>query len=177
MTLSASLSRLPREFDDFLYAPIGAEGDGMVLSVLSALARLDLDPWREAANLARLPGETATERLASLVAKLPDGQSPHREPGSIAVRLIALLPRPAGSDTPSRAMLLGGGAATDSRSVIHLIVIGVIFMAFVLGTQWIAASCYPQAQADSAHRAPASSTVSPNAPPPSAGRSRGGGLR
>jgi hypothetical protein len=148
-----------------------------VLSVLSALARLDLDPWREAANLARLPGETATERLASLVAKLPDGQSPHREPGSIAVRLIALLPRPAGSDIPSRAMLLGGGgAATDSRSVIYMIVIGVIFMAFVLGTQWTAASRYPRAQADSAHRAPASSTVSPNAPPPSAGRSRGGGL-
>jgi hypothetical protein len=174
MTLSASRSRLPCEFDDFLYAPIGEDGDGRVLSVLSALARLDLDPWREAANLARLPGETATERLASLVAKLPDGQSPHREPGSIAVRLIALLPRPPGSDIPPRAMLLGAGA--NSLSIIHMIVIGMIFMAFVLGTQWIVASLYPPARADSAHRAPASSTVSPNAPPPSAARSHGGRL-
>jgi hypothetical protein len=31
----------------------------LLLSVLSALARLDVDPWKEAANLAQLPEETA----------------------------------------------------------------------------------------------------------------------
>ena len=35
----------------------------MLLSVLSALARLDIDPWQEAAQLAGLPGETATRRF------------------------------------------------------------------------------------------------------------------
>jgi hypothetical protein len=43
------------EFDDFLYAPIVEGGNGMVLSVLSALARVNVDPWDEAARLARLP--------------------------------------------------------------------------------------------------------------------------
>jgi hypothetical protein len=33
----------------------------MPLSVLSALARLDVDPWQEAAKLARLLEETATQ--------------------------------------------------------------------------------------------------------------------
>jgi hypothetical protein len=38
------------EFDNFLYASIGADRNGMPLSVLSALARLDLDPWEEASG-------------------------------------------------------------------------------------------------------------------------------
>jgi len=36
----------------------------MLVSVLSGLARSDVDPWQEAATLAELPGETATQRLA-----------------------------------------------------------------------------------------------------------------
>ena len=52
MTATASVSRLGSEFDDFLYAPIGEDRNGMLLSVLSALARLDIDPWQEAAKLA-----------------------------------------------------------------------------------------------------------------------------
>jgi hypothetical protein len=102
---SASISPLGSEFDAFLFAPIGEERNGMLLSVLSALARLDVDPWEEAAKLARLPGEAATQRLASLIAALPDGPSAHHDPGSIAARLIALLPRGAGSNAPSRATL------------------------------------------------------------------------
>ena len=53
---------LGTEFDDFLFAPIVEDRNDMPLSVLSALARLDIDPWQEADKLARLPGETATQR-------------------------------------------------------------------------------------------------------------------
>jgi hypothetical protein len=56
MAPSASVSHLGSEFDNFLFASIGESRNGMLLSVLSALARLDLDPWQEAAELARLPG-------------------------------------------------------------------------------------------------------------------------
>jgi len=45
MTRSATVSLQRSEFDDFLFAPIGDEKNGMLLSVISALARLDLDPW------------------------------------------------------------------------------------------------------------------------------------
>src|SRR5271155_373945 len=91
----SSLSVLGSEFDDFLFAPIGDDRNDMPLSVLSALARLDIDPWLEAAELARLPRETATQRLASSIAALPEGPSAHLEHGTIAARLIALLPRQA----------------------------------------------------------------------------------
>ena len=36
----------------------------MLLSVLSALARLDIDPWQEAVQLAALPEETATRETS-----------------------------------------------------------------------------------------------------------------
>jgi hypothetical protein len=73
MTRSASFSVLGSEFDDFLFAPIGDDRNDMPLSVLSALARLDIDPWLEAAELARLPQETGVQRLALSIAALPGG--------------------------------------------------------------------------------------------------------
>jgi hypothetical protein len=42
---------LPRsEFGAFLFASIGEESNGMALSVISALARLGIDPWQEACS-------------------------------------------------------------------------------------------------------------------------------
>jgi hypothetical protein len=164
MAPTPSISVLESEFDDFLFAPIGEDRNDMPLSVLSALARLDVDPWREAAELSRLPGETATQRLASLIAALPDWPSMHLDPRTIAAQLIALLPRRARSSIPSRETLLNVGTATNSRAVIYMILINVIVTIFMLGAQWIAASRQPPAQ-DNA-QAPASSAVFPQLPPP-----------
>jgi hypothetical protein len=164
MAPTPSISVLGSEFDDFLFAPIGADRNDMPLSVLSALARLDVDPWREAAELSRLPGETATQRLASLLAALPDGPTAHLDPGTIAGRLIALLPRRARSNLPSREALLNVGTATNSRAVIYMILINVIVTIFMLGAQWLAATRQPPAQNNA--QAPASSAVSPHFPPP-----------
>ena len=80
ITRSAPVSALAPEFDDFLFASIGEDSNGVLLSVLSALARLDVDPWHEAASLAQLPGTTATRRLASLIAALPDRPSTQLDP-------------------------------------------------------------------------------------------------
>ena len=88
-----SVSFFRPEFDDFLYAPIGADRNEMPLSVLSALARLDIDPWEEAAELSELPKDTATQRLASLIAQLPGGRWTQADSRAIADRLIELLPR------------------------------------------------------------------------------------
>ena len=153
MARTPSISVLGSEFDDFLFAPIGEDRNDMPLSVLSALARLDIDPWHEAAELARLPGETATQRLASLIAALPDGPSAHLDPGTISARLIALLPRRARSNLPSRETLLGVGAATNPRAFIPMIFIYVIIAIFMMGAQWIAASRQPPAQVDNTHSA------------------------
>ena len=154
MTSSATVSVLGSEFNDFLFEPIGEDKNGMPLSVLSALTRLEVDPWQEAAKLAHLPEETAIERMASWIVALPDGPSVH--PTTIAVRLIALLPR--ASNMPWRQALLGLSSASSFRVAIY-----VIFMFFVLGTQSFIVS-RQSAQVGSV-QAPVSSTVTAQAPP------------
>src|SRR5271165_5015170 len=92
MTHAALSPLIGPEFDEFLGAPIGVDRNGTTLSVLSALARLDVDPWQEATSLARMPREAAAERLTALIDALP------REPASAspsqtsAADLVALLP-------------------------------------------------------------------------------------
>ena len=92
MTAAASVSFFRPEFDDFLYAAIGAERNEMPLTVLSALSRMDVDPWEEAAELSELPKDTAAQRLASLISRLP-GERWAQDAKAIADRLIELLPR------------------------------------------------------------------------------------
>ena len=82
-----------QSFDPFLFAVIGEERNGMLLSMLSALARLGLDPWFEATKLSRLPAPAATERLTSLLSSLPVAQL--KAPAPVTVTgWIALLPHP-----------------------------------------------------------------------------------
>ena len=52
------LSRPESQYDAFLFASV-CETDEMTLSVLSVLARQDVDPWQEAARLAQLPRDQA----------------------------------------------------------------------------------------------------------------------
>jgi hypothetical protein len=154
------------EFDNFLFATIRDDRNDMPLSVLSALARLDIDPWLEAAELARLPRETATQRLASSIAALPDRSSAYLEHGTIAARLITLLPRQASSKIPSLGTLLDAGDATKFRAGIFLF---AALMAFTLAAQWIAVGRLPPTQVDSV-QAPISSTVLPQTLPPHSGK-------
>jgi hypothetical protein len=159
---ATSPSRLGSEFNDFLFAPIGEDRSGMLLSVLSALARQDIDPWQEAANLAGLPRATATQRLASLIAALPDEPSADRDPGTIAARLVALLPRRASVNIPSPKTLLGVNPVTMSPAV-TCVISCVIVMAVMLGAQYVIENYQPPAAVDIA-QTPASGTVSKHTP-------------
>jgi hypothetical protein len=96
-------SLLNSEFNDFLFAPIGEEANEMRLSVLSALARLDIDPWQEAARLNQLPKEIATQSLASMIKRLPSGRWAPSDARVIAARLVQLLPSRNNSKVPSVA--------------------------------------------------------------------------
>jgi hypothetical protein len=55
MTMAAPnvLNPHPPEFERFLYASVGEDRNGYVVTVLSTLARLGLDPWKETANWSR----------------------------------------------------------------------------------------------------------------------------
>src|SRR5437899_7886457 len=63
-------------FDEFLFAVIREETNGTPLSMISALTRLGLEPWQEAARLAALPAAAAAEALATLLGRLPPGVAP-----------------------------------------------------------------------------------------------------
>jgi hypothetical protein len=92
MTPAVATFFVSAEFNDFLYAPIGAEENTMALSVLSALSRLNVDPWAEAAQLSALPKNIAAQRLVSLIARLPGGRWAQADCAPIANRLTELLP-------------------------------------------------------------------------------------
>ena len=101
MTSAVSMFGHQSEFDPFLYAPVGEERNGMSLSVLSALARLEMDPWQEAATLTHMPAQDATVRLASLLSSLPSDAATLLAPSTV-LRLIALLPQEPTSNGRSR---------------------------------------------------------------------------
>ncbi len=96
-------ARVDPAFDRFLQAAVDEDRREIQLSVLSALARLDLDPWKEAAELGALAPAAAIERLTLLIAKFPAPVSASRDAAGIASRLVALLPRsrPAPASSPS----------------------------------------------------------------------------
>jgi hypothetical protein len=162
MTPSATGSPFGPEFSDFLFAPIGEDQHEMRLSVLSALARLDIDPWQEAADLSELPRKTATARLAALLARLPSTQP---DAGATAARLIELLPQRGGLAVLSRKKFLALGAMTDSQIFIY-----AIFTGFILAALFNANYQVPP-QVDQSP-APASSTASPSQVPPAYGQIR-----
>jgi len=96
MTPAALAPRIGREFDPFLFAAISEDRHGQLLSVISALARSDLDPWQEAVGLARMSRDVATARLSRLIAALPGEPTARGSADAIAGQLIALLPRTVG---------------------------------------------------------------------------------
>jgi hypothetical protein len=87
-------------FNDFLFATVCEERSETPLSVISALARLDLDPWTEAAALSRLPQDGAARRLSSLLASVDHLTTSPPDHATIAARLVALLPSPADGAVP-----------------------------------------------------------------------------
>ena len=160
------MSILGSEFNDFLFAPIGEDRNGMLVSVLSGLARSDVDPWQEAAKLAQLPGDAATKELAALIGALPDRAVSYQDPRTIATRLVALLPRRFGSKGGlQQAPPHGAWAVMNSRPWW----IYVVFMCFVLGSQFLIASHQLPAKSDNMEMK-SGSTSFPPAPPVNSGQ-------
>ena len=104
MTLRRGYAPMFPEFDAFLFATVGEEVDGVPLSVLSALSRLDLDPREEAVRLGHLTREAAADQLARMIARLSDRRWSVSEARKIASGLIERLP-------------MASAAAKDDRAV------------------------------------------------------------
>jgi hypothetical protein len=87
VSVSQAFPPLGQEYEPFLYAIVCNEGNGMPLTVVSAIARSGADPWKEAARIAKIPKIVALDALARMIPECsgPDGVA-------IANRLFALLP-------------------------------------------------------------------------------------
>lgn len=130
---SIATSALSLEFDNFLYAPIGEVNDEIPLSVLSALARQNVDPWAEAAELTRLSRESATVRLTAVISAVTAEASTGREPAANAARLIALLPRSVGFTMPRYDQPPSDVPRNVTPIIIYLIVGAIIIASALLG--------------------------------------------
>ena len=83
------------QYQAFLYAPVGKDQHGSNVTVLSMLARLGVDPWGEASELASLPDGPAQQRLEALMARFADVSSPVPDWSGTVMKLLAFLPRQA----------------------------------------------------------------------------------
>jgi hypothetical protein len=142
MAAASATTRLSDQFNAFLRSALWLDRDETPLSVLSALARLDVDPWEEAAQLAALPEPSASARLAAMLANLPGGPTIRRDLDAICVRSVSLLSCPAGPARSSDAAASNLGARSGA------------FLFLVLGT-WMMALTLMAAQGPAGGARPA----------------------
>ncbi len=144
VTGAAAAVPLSRAFDAFLFAPIGEEGSGMVLTVVSALARQNVDPWALALHLSGLPGEAAVREMTALIGKLSTVFAEPPAPEAIAARVVALLPARNARlhDGAAKAVRSGG---PDARRRWLPVLVG--YLLIILASQWVLAGMHKPAQA------------------------------
>ena len=119
------LSGLESQYDAFLFASV-CETDEMTLSVLSLLARQDVDPWQEAARLTQLSEAQAINSLATKIWKSNSDHWSPSEASIVAVRLIDLLP----SHGRPRSTPLSAG--DDHGRLTFWVVAGMLFMSIAI---------------------------------------------
>jgi hypothetical protein len=163
MTRSASLSVLPSSYDEFLYAPVGESPDGTMLTVLSVLARQNLDPWEQAADMSRMPHDSAARRLSAMI-PASYGQSTAADQAATADRLIALLPSRAASadDTPEPDASRGQFAV--HRSATNNLMVIAIYICVMVLSQWMASSLFQKAPTEAVAAPAAASTLGERIP-------------
>ncbi|HYD67114.1 hypothetical protein [Azospirillum sp.] len=120
---------------EFLSAPLWMEKNGSSLSVLSALARLDIDPWAEAARLAALPRDAAAAALAVILRRLPAQQPDAPDAVTTADRLVKLLPE-GGSATAITSKTGGRNRHTGSTGPWLLLVLTAMLVAWAMNGVW-----------------------------------------
>jgi hypothetical protein len=116
------------DLNEFLFADVGTEASGMMLSVVSLFARQGNDPWREADRLADLPKAAATDSLARSIADMPLGRWNLPDAAAIAARLIGLLPvRPARMERRFASGALAWVPSTRNAVMLACVALGIVY--------------------------------------------------
>ena len=134
MTLRPEFALGHSEYNAFLFASVGEEAVGVQLTVLTALTRVGLDPWQEAARLSDLPREAAARALAATIATLPEGDWKASESGAIAARLVNWLP---GRSAPAVPSLEAEPREAKPAKVERWLMWGAVFFAVLCLTLYL----------------------------------------
>jgi len=125
----------PPEFERFLYASVGEDRNGSVVTVLSTLARLGLDPWNETAELVTLGRDAARSRLETLLARFRDVPTLTSDHRRVAQDLSQLLPERQTSSILKRVASTAADGRPGKNGVIWavLTIIFLLFQIFMIG--------------------------------------------
>ncbi|MCE8441067.1 hypothetical protein [Rhodovulum sulfidophilum] len=125
----------PPEFERFLYASVGEDRNGYVVTVLSTLARLGLDPWAETADLVTLGRDAARTRLGILLARSRDVPALASDYGRVARDLSQLLPdgQTSGSLKRVASAVADGRPGTNGAIWAVLAIIFLLFQMLMVG--------------------------------------------
>jgi len=125
----------PPEFERFLYASVGEDRNGSVVTVLSTLARLGLDPWNETAELVTLGRDAARSRLETLLARFRDVPRLTSDRRWVAQDLSQLLPerQTSGSLKPVASTAADGRPGKNGVIWAVLTIIFLLFQIFMIG--------------------------------------------
>jgi hypothetical protein len=142
--MSQVFPSLALQYEPFLFAVVCDEANGMQLTLVSAIARTGVDPWREAARIASMPRERAREVLTALIPRRAGLGGEAVDSPAIVDRLMALL--------PGRTPLAGGenimapiveslaavrpGLYVAPKTAVTLVVLGLsVMMAFYFASR------------------------------------------
>ncbi len=118
------------DYDAFLFAELGEDRTGAAVTVLSALARLDLEPWTEARDLARLAREDALIRLTTHFEAITDIPALALASQSRAAKLVSLLPKRAPLRVPKSLEAGTNNFPKLSMSWTTIALVGVVVLAW-----------------------------------------------
>jgi hypothetical protein len=124
MTSSDAFALRRSGLNEFLFASVGTEPNGMALSVLSLFARLGDDPWKEAGKLVGMRKGEAIESLAQTIVRMPRSVWTLPDATTIAARLVALLPTRIGDAQPRPSI-------NNRKRIVQLVLISLFLV--VLG--------------------------------------------
>jgi hypothetical protein len=142
MNSSVASSRLDPEFDAFLFAQVGEDKTGLPISVVTVLARLDVDPWQAAARLTALSPESAAQEVASMLGVLQYPTLISHDILATAARLVAKLPPPKPSQAVPPQTIPVSGAKSDPRHRANVLFLA-IYLISMLATQFLIVSLAP----------------------------------
>jgi len=123
----------------------------MRLSVLSALARMNVDPWEQAARLAEMPKATAETTLISTLDLLSGRSWKPSDAEAVAARLVRLLPQQGKGATSAAAKIAGVPAQRTNH--------WLMWLAFAMAVSFL--SPHHQAATNADQSKTISSTTSP----------------